>query len=89
MFLQDGPRLLAEVRSAIDSGDGATLRAVGHTLRGTAGSLAGAEIQSVAARLESAGKSGTIEDRTCYEDLVAAFDRFHEAVGDLAPVEIS
>lgn len=53
-FEESGPRLLEQMREAIDRGDPAATRAAAHTLKGTAASLGALRLSECARRLEQA-----------------------------------
>ncbi|MDG3005465.1 hybrid sensor histidine kinase/response regulator [Paludisphaera mucosa] len=86
LFLDDCPRLLAELRAAAEAGDvGGFVRAA-HTLKGTSGHFAAAEVFEAATRLEAAGRSGSCSGASVEIDAMgAALDRFRIAAGGLAP----
>lgn len=53
-FEESGPRLLAQIREALASGDSAAARAAAHALKGTAASLGALRLSEQARRLEHA-----------------------------------
>jgi two-component system sensor histidine kinase/response regulator len=59
---QEAPRLLAEVRDAVDRGDAAALRLSAHTLKGSLGNFAAARAVEAARRLELMAKQGDLSD---------------------------
>jgi PAS domain S-box-containing protein len=81
VFLDEGPRLAAEVRQAAEQGDAPSLKRQAHTLAGTAGHFAAHEVVAAARRVEAIGQSGELaEALNAASDLDRAFDRFLEAV---------
>ncbi len=88
LFLEDCPRLLAEMRTAILSHDTVALARAAHTMKGTAGHFAAPFVVASAVRLEVACRMGVASElRRGLLSLVEALDRFHAALGDLAPGE--
>jgi two-component system sensor histidine kinase/response regulator len=86
LFLDDCPRLLAELQTAIANGDPEGLKRAAHTLKGTSGHFAAAGISAAALRLEAAGRSGSCDSASADLDaLISALDQFFLALGDLAP----
>src|SRR5262249_35531061 len=58
LFLEDYPRVLAEVRDAIARGDAALLQRAAHTLKGSVGNFDAADCQEAALTLGLLGRSG-------------------------------
>ncbi|WP_435022670.1 response regulator (plasmid) [Tundrisphaera sp. TA3] len=86
LFIDDCPRLLEEIESAIESDNPARLRRAAHTLKGTAGHFGAEDIVDVAARLELAGHAPSCRSSAPeVASLLAALDRFYDALGDVAP----
>jgi CheY-like chemotaxis protein len=56
VFLEDSPRLVAEVRRAADRGDAAALAGAAHTLRGSIGLFARTGVYDTVLRLEQAAR---------------------------------
>jgi len=84
LFLDDCPRLAAEIRAAIGAGDSASLKRLGHTVAGVAGNLAAPEVVASARRLEAMGKAGDLAEAEAAEvALGRAIDGFRAAVGPL------
>ncbi|WP_435010740.1 response regulator [Tundrisphaera lichenicola] len=86
LFLEECPKLLDKIESAIEADNPSALRQAAHMLRGTAGHFAANGIVAAARRLEEAGK--TTSCRSAGPEvsaLVRALDQFFEALGDLAP----
>ncbi len=61
MFLEECPKLLAKVETAVQNGEADGIRRTAHTLKGSAGVLLATDIQSHAAELERMGKSGDLD----------------------------
>jgi len=57
LFIDDAPRHLREIRSAIDAGDVGALRATGHALKGAAANFDAADVVAAARTLEEAGRT--------------------------------
>ena len=81
VFLEEAPRLLAEVRLAAEGGDAPSLRRLGHILAGTAGHFAAPELVDSGRKLEAIGKSGELADaENAAREFGKAFERFRRAV---------
>jgi PAS domain S-box-containing protein len=81
LFLDDCPRRLDEIRSAIRASDGKALRRAGHTISGAASNFAAPEVMAAARRLETAGAAAAFGE--CEEHLatlLSALDRFFAAL---------
>jgi HPt (histidine-containing phosphotransfer) domain-containing protein len=61
-FMEDCPKLLADVRDAIQAGDGPRCRRAAHTLKGAAGHLGARAAQERAQALETLAASGNLAD---------------------------
>ena len=86
LFLDDCPRLLADLREAIASDDATSMGRAAHTLKGTSGHFAANAVTAAALRLETASRSGSCAGAAADLDaLIAALDEFSNALGDLAP----
>ena len=68
LFIEDAPRHLHEIRSAIDAGDAAALRAAAHALKGAAANFDATDVVALAR---------TREDASQTSDLSAADPAFH------------
>ncbi|HKG92428.1 MAG TPA: PAS domain S-box protein [Gemmatimonadaceae bacterium] len=60
LFLEDAPRYVAEIRSAVEQGDAAALQAAAHTLKGAAGSMTARRVADAARDLESAARAADL-----------------------------
>src|SRR5262249_34745728 len=60
VFLQDSPRLLADIRRAVAGQDAPTLRRAAHALKGSVGYLGGVKVSEVALQLEPFGAHGDL-----------------------------
>ena len=81
VFLEEGPRLVAELRQAAEQGDAPSLKRQGHTLAGTAGHFAAHDVVDAARRVEAIGQSSDLTEALgAASELGRAFDRFLEAV---------
>jgi two-component system sensor histidine kinase/response regulator len=77
LFLDDAPRLLREVRGAVEASDAATLNRLAHTIAGVSGNFAAPALVASARRLEAMSKAG---DLTGAADAEAAMERDFEAL---------
>lgn len=59
-FLAQTPAMIAQLESALASGDSDTLGKVAHALKGSARSVGADEFAAIAFELEQAGKSGDL-----------------------------
>ena len=83
LYLDDGPRLLAEVGEAVDRGDAGALKRLGHTLAGSAGHFAADGVVDAARRLEAIGKAGDLSGADqALRSFALEFDRFRQAATD-------
>ena len=70
VFLQESPRLMADIQRSVDSGDGARLELAAHTLKGAITNFAAPRAFEAAFKLEKIGRSGVLADHaeaTCRE----------------------
>jgi CheY-like chemotaxis protein len=58
LFLEEGPRLMCDIREALSLCDGPALTLAAHTLKGSAGVFAGHAAAEAARRLERIGRDG-------------------------------
>ncbi|HUE96665.1 MAG TPA: Hpt domain-containing protein, partial [Longimicrobiaceae bacterium] len=62
IFLEECPRMMSEVRSAIDAGSSEDLRRAAHTLRGSAALFVAGPTEEAARALERMGETGALDD---------------------------
>ncbi len=62
VFVSDSPRRLAAIRGAVANRDAERLRAEGHDLRGSAGTLGALRLVEAARALERAGMEGHLDE---------------------------
>ena len=74
-FLEDAPRLIAALRTALDAGDAAAAIRGAHTIRGASATVGGEALRGVAWEMEKAGVAG---------DLAAVAARLPELESELA-----
>jgi CheY-like chemotaxis protein/HPt (histidine-containing phosphotransfer) domain-containing protein len=60
LFLGDFPQRLAEIKQAINRGDGEAVARAAHTLKGSAGNFAAKTVFAAAQNMEALGKSGDL-----------------------------
>jgi HPt (histidine-containing phosphotransfer) domain-containing protein len=58
IFIEDYPKVLSEIRAAIDGGDAKRLEVSAHTLKGSVANFGARIIVESAARLEQMGRAG-------------------------------
>jgi PAS domain S-box-containing protein len=61
LFLQECPRMLADVREAVERGDGAKIRSAAHTFKGAAGNFVAAPVVEAATHLEMMGEAADVD----------------------------
>ncbi len=85
LFLNDCPRLLGEIRSAIAVHDARALEQAAHTLKGSVANFAAEPARAAALRLEMLGRGGDFEQapEACQE-LESEIERFSAALRALA-----
>jgi signal transduction histidine kinase/CheY-like chemotaxis protein len=78
------PRLLGEVRAALERGSAGDLARAAHSLKGTVGSIAARPAQAAAARLEHIARQGPLQDApTALAELEERTQRLQEALASL------
>jgi signal transduction histidine kinase/CheY-like chemotaxis protein len=88
VFLAESPRMMAEIRAAIDAEDASVLRRTAHTLKGSAALFAAEPTVSTALRLERMGESADLaEAEEAWVRLQAEVARLNEALGRHDPPE--
>jgi len=78
LFLDDTPRLLAQIQQAIDHDDHASLARLGHTMAGGASNFGPNPVVTAARQVEQAGKTQAdrAEAQTAAHHLAQAFEQF-------------
>jgi two-component system, sensor histidine kinase and response regulator len=86
LFLADCPRMVADVKSAIDAQDAEALRQAAHALKGSVANFAAASAVDAARRLERMGKDGDLSGATAaFGELDAALDAFRRQATSGSP----
>jgi two-component system, sensor histidine kinase and response regulator len=86
LFLEDCPRLLEDVGSAVASGDAGRIFRTAHALKGAAGNFAAASVVEAARRLEGLGRGGTLAGvPEAYAELEALTNQLCRALEPLRP----
>ena len=85
LFVEDCPKLLIEIRSAITSGDALGLEHAAHTLKGSVSNFGAEPAREAAYRLEMLGRNGdlTPAPEACFA-LEHEIERFTNALNALA-----
>jgi two-component system, sensor histidine kinase and response regulator len=84
LYRADYPRLMAEIQSALRTGDTARLRWAAHTLKGAAGTFGAERVCAEALRLETMGRGGRLAGATeACAALEEALRRFEPVLADL------
>ncbi len=85
LFREDTPRILAEIRTALTSGDGPALERAAHSLKGSVANLGGGAAREAAYRLEQLGRSGNLSPAPqAYATLEVEVSRFQRALSALS-----
>ena len=85
LFLDDSPRLVAEMHSAIERQEADRLRLLAHRLKGAASNLAAPGVADAARTLEQLAEAGRLADApAAWTVLSDAFDRLSALLGRLA-----
>ena len=85
-FLEEGPRLLEELRREIAADDPRKVNVVAHTIKGSAATLGAKTMSEAAARLESLARAGNLSGaaEACGR-LEREFERLHPALVGFCP----
>ena len=89
-FLQEGPQLLATLRTATQTGDALAIRSAGHTLKGALNIVGATGIADLAFNLEQAGRDERLDDASKLfrkladqmSSVISAIERFSRDSGD-------
>ncbi len=85
LFLEDAPKLLQQIRDAIEHRDARLLEHAAHTLKGAVGNFGARPTQELALELEKAGRSGQFDDAPALlNQLEGQFARLNPALEALA-----
>jgi two-component system, sensor histidine kinase and response regulator len=85
LFLIEGPRRLAQIRAALETGDLASVQYVAHSLKGSAGSLCGRSAADAALRLEEIALEGDVAGaRSAYAAVEGEVSKLERALARLA-----
>jgi CheY-like chemotaxis protein/HPt (histidine-containing phosphotransfer) domain-containing protein len=84
LFLDDYPRLMAEIRQSIDQRNAAALMRAAHTLKGAVGNFAAKAACEATLRLEMMGRQGDLTAaETAYAALHTELERLEHALANL------
>ncbi|HOK54421.1 MAG TPA: response regulator, partial [Armatimonadota bacterium] len=84
LFIESSPNLLAEIRSAIESGNSQALQHVSHTLKGSVSTFTGGAAYQAALTLEKIGKEGDLSKAMeAYEALAYQIECLNTAIAVL------
>jgi two-component system sensor histidine kinase/response regulator len=84
LFIEDCPRLLAEIGESVAGGDGPSLRLAAHALKGSLSNFGPSSSLTLASELEKMGKSGEMtEAAPVYSSLVTALESLQPAMANL------
>ena len=90
MFLEDCPRMMAEIEAAVGRGDGGAVSRAAHALKGSIGNFVSGGPFEAAQRLETLGREGDLSDLgEAWIALRNAVARFQPALTALAGENVS
>ncbi len=78
-FLEDAPRLLGQLREAVQAGDAATVRLVAHGLKSNGAEFGATTFSDLCKELELLGKSGQLDGA---ETLLAQIESTYTKVAE-------
>ncbi len=85
LFLEDCPKLLGEIRAAVQGGDARTLEHAAHTLKGSVANFGAEAAREAAFRLEAMGRAGDLTPApAAVSSLEDEIERFTVALNALA-----
>jgi CheY-like chemotaxis protein/HPt (histidine-containing phosphotransfer) domain-containing protein len=86
LFLEECPRLLSDVRSAIVRGDAQALERAAHSLKGAVGNFQAHAVLEAALSLEEMGRAGDLtQAQETYDRLEGLIDQLKPTLSALAP----
>ncbi|MFN2188836.1 MAG: Hpt domain-containing protein [Candidatus Promineifilaceae bacterium] len=75
-FFEEGPGLLEDMRSALESGDADTFRRSAHSLKSNSASFGAEQMESMARDMEYLGRDGKLDEaREHMADLESSYER--------------
>ena len=81
LFLEECPKMMAEIRSAVETGDATALELAAHSLKGSVGNFGADKVFQAALRLEAIGRSRDLSAaREAFGDLASAVDSLQPAL---------
>ncbi len=82
LFARDCPRLLAELKQAIASGEGVSVERAAHTMKGSASSFGAQQVVALAQQLEEMGRTEKVSEAApTYALLAVEVERLNSALG--------
>lgn len=85
LFLEDCPKLLADIRTAVSSEDARGLEHAAHALKGSVANFGAEAARQAAFRLEALGRAGDLRPAPeAYSTLEQEIGRFTQALGNLS-----
>jgi two-component system sensor histidine kinase/response regulator len=79
LFLDEYPRIMAEIRAALEASNAVALERAAHSLKGSVGNFGAQQASEAAMRLEAIGRSRDLSAAA------AAFDQLTSAMHSLRP----
>jgi len=85
LFMEDCPKLLGEIRTAVQVADARGLENAAHTLKGSVANFGAEAAREAARRLESMGRAGDLKPASqAYAELEEEIQRFTTALTALS-----
>jgi CheY-like chemotaxis protein len=82
MFLTESKAWMADLGKAVESGDGAGIRRLAHTIKGAAGTIGALAVQDAALELETLGRDGDLSTaKPAWARMQGAIERLPNALG--------
>lgn len=81
LFLEDAAEKMAELDTAISSGDTDAIEKIAHSLKGAAANVSAPAVRQLAYRIERAGRENRVDDaRQVYRALESAMDALSDVL---------
>lgn len=81
LFLIECPRIMAEIRAALETGNAMALERAAHSLKGSVGNFGARQAFDAALRLETIGRSRDLSlAAAAFDQLAAAMDSLHPSL---------
>jgi HPt (histidine-containing phosphotransfer) domain-containing protein len=89
LFLEDYPRMFADIQGAVARQDADALNRAAHALKGSLGYLGAQQTEALASQLEMMGRSGELENAGALTaELASHLEKLRPILADLANAEV-